>query len=215
MPKINLLPQERSESAARRRGLAIGLFVALVYVAALGLIFFTVKGREATAEDDLARQLQANQLLQAEIVELEPYAQLRSQYENGVGQVQEALALDVAWGRVLGDFGRMIPQGVWLESLAIQAVAPADVEGEDASTPAFGMITMSGQGFEVANVASWLVALDSRDWEDVGAAWVSTITKSEPTDGGVPATVSWAITGVLDEASLTDRAETLVPEVPE
>lgn len=215
MPKINLLPQERAESAARRRGLAIGLFLALVYIAALALVFFMVKGREAAAEDELNRQLQANQLLQAEIAELEPYARLRTEYEAGVGQVQEALALDVAWGRVLGDFGRMIPQGVWLESLAIQAVAPPVEEGESEGIPVYGSITMSGQGFEVANVANWLLALDSQDWDDVGAAWVSTITKSEPADDGTPSTASWAITGVLSEASLTDRAVTLIPEVPE
>ncbi len=132
MPKINLLPQERAESAARRRGVAMALFLALVYIAALALVFFMVKGRETTAEDDLATQLQANQLLQAEIAELEPYEQLRREYEAGVMQLQQALALDVAWGRVLGDFGRMIPQGVWLEALTIQTMAPVVPEGEEA-----------------------------------------------------------------------------------
>ncbi len=214
MPKINLLPQERAESAARRRGIAIGIFLGLVYVAALALVLFMVKGREAAAEDDLAAQLQANQLLQSEIAELQPYALLRSEYESGVMHVKEALALDVAWGRVLGDFGRMIPQGVWLESLAIQTIEPTDEEGE-VGTPAYGNISMSGQGFEIANVATWLVTLDSQDWEDVGAAWVSTVTNSEPSDDGMPGLTAWAITGVLSQDALTDRADTLIPEVPE
>ncbi len=215
MPKINLLPQERAESAAKRRGLAIALFVGLVYIAALALVFFMVKGREATAEEDLAAQVQANQLLQAEIAELEPYAALRRDYESGVMQLQEALSLDVAWGRVLGDFGRMIPQGVWLDSLAIQTMAPLVQEGQVVSAPAYGAISMSGKGFEVANVATWLVTLDSQDWEDVGAAWASTVTNTEAVEDGTPALTTWAITGVLSEASLTDRAETLIPEVPE
>ncbi len=213
MPKINLLPQERAESAARRRGIAIGVFLAIVYIASLALVFFMVKGREAAAEDDLAVQLQANQLLQAEIADLEPYAQLRRDYEEGVLQLQDALSLDVAWGRVLGDFGRMIPQGVWLEDLSIQTIEPSTEEGSS-SAPAFGTISMSGEGFEVANVATWLVTLDSQDWEDVGAAWASTVRNMEATETR-PATTSWSITGVLSQASLTDRAETLIPEVPE
>ncbi|NND83787.1 MAG: hypothetical protein HKN46_01425 [Acidimicrobiia bacterium] len=227
MPKINLLPQERNEAAARRRGIALAVFVALVYLAALALVFVMLKGRETAAEEDLAAQQQRNQLLEAEIASLEPYAELRREYENGVALVQEALAADVAWGRVLGDFGRMIPQGVWLENLTISAEAP-DAEAESATNAplAFGSLSMNGQGFGYADVSNWLVTLDSPDWDDVGAAWASNVTLSEGTEStpavgeepatiGTPDLVAWTITGLLGENSLTDRIETRIPEVEE
>ena len=229
MPKINLLPQERNEAAARRRSVAMAVFVALVYLSALALVFVMLKGRETAAEEDLAAQLQRNELLRAEITSLEPYAELRREYEVGVALVQEALGVDVAWGRVLGDFGRMIPQGVWLESLNIQAQSPTEgVEEDEGDTgpPAFGTLTMSGQGFGYADVANWLVTLDSPDWDDVGAAWASTVnfsegaeptpaTETSPGTQGTPDLVTWSITGLLGEESLTDRATERIPEVEE
>jgi Tfp pilus assembly protein PilN len=226
MPKINLLPQERNEAAARRRSVAMALFVALVYLSALALVFVMLKGRETAAEEDLAAQLQRNELLRAEVASLEPYAELRREYEDGVDLIREALSGDVAWGRVLGDFGRMIPQGVWLENLTIQAEAPDEESLEGAGPMPYGSLSMSGQGFGYADVATWLVTLDSPDWDDVGAAWASNVTLSEgeaptpavgedPGSPGSPDLVGWTITGLLGENALTDRLETRIPEVEE
>lgn len=224
MPKINLLPQERNEAAARRRGIAAGVFVALVYLAALALVFVMLKGRETAAEEDLAAQQQRNELLRAEVASLEPYAELRREYEAGLGLVQEALSGDVAWGRVLGDFGRMIPQGVWLDTLSISASEPMAEDGEGTAPASFGAVTTTGQAFGYADVSNWLVVLDSPDWDDVGAAWASTVVFSpgeepqagdeeSPATAGTPDLVVWAITGVMGENALTDRLEARLDEL--
>ena len=226
MPKINLLPQERSEAAARRRGIAAGVFIGLVYLAALALVFVMLKGQENAAEEELAAQQQRNELLRAEIASLEPYAELQREYELGIGLVQEALNADVAWSRVLLDFGRMIPQGVWLDALTIQAQVPsADEEPvPDAPPAAFGAMSLSGQAFGYADVSTWLVNLDSPDWDDVGAAWADSVNltlgaEAVAADGDSPGSVatpdlvSWSITGLLGENALTDRLESRLDEL--
>ncbi len=225
MPKINLLPQERSEAAARRRGIAVGVFVALVYLAALALVFVMLKGQETAAEEELAAQQQRNELLRAEIASLEPYAELRREYETGIALVQEALGADVAWSRVLLDFGRMIPQGVWLNTLAIQAQAPTgEAPAEGAAAIPYGTLSLAGQAFGYGDVSAWLVNLDSPDWDDVGAAWAGSVNLSPGTDAvaadgespgsvGTPDLVTWSITGLLGENALTDRLEARLDEL--
>ncbi len=207
MPKINLLPQERAEKAKARKGWMGSAFLAIVYVAILGATFVYFKGAESAAQADLDAQVAANQQLQSEISTLQPYAELAAKYETGSQMIRTALANDVAWGRLLGDFGRMISdKRVWMESLSVGVASPA------AETPTvFGSVSMTGRGFDYPDVSSWLLTLDSQDWDSVTGSWAGTVTQDDSDEE----LVTWNLTTSITDQALSDRIETLIPEVPE
>lgn len=207
MPKINLLPQERAEKAKARKGWMGTAFLAIVYVAILGATFMYFKGAESAAQADLDAQVAANQQLQSEIQTLQPYAELASKYETGSQMIRTALANDVAWGRLLGDFGRMISdKRVWMESLTVGVGPPA------AETPTvYGAVAMTGKGFDYPDVSSWLLTLDSQDWDSVTGSWAGSVTQEDSDEE----LVDWQLTTSITDQALSDRIETLIPEVPE
>lgn len=205
-PKINLLPQENVEKAKGRQKAFLSGFVVLGYVVLLAFVFIWVKGRETQAEDNLGAQVAANAVVQSEVRDLEPFRILGENYEGGVINLHTALTGDVSWGVLLDDLGRMISSElVWIEGLGINRTLP----GPDSI--AYGAVQMSGAGFDYPDVASWLVTLDSDDWESIGAAWASSVTAAELDS---VETVSWAIQTALSEAALSSRADDLTPEVP-
>ncbi len=205
-PKINLLPQENAEKAKGRQKAFLGAFFLLGYVVLLAFVFLWVKGRESQAEENLAAQVTANAEVRSEIQDLEPFRILGEHYEEGVINLHAALNGDVSWGVLLDDLGRMISsEHVWVENLGINRVLPDD------ESIAYGAVQMSGSGFDYPDVASWLVTLDSDDWESVGAAWASSVQQTELDE---VETVSWAIQTALSEAALSSRADDLTPEVP-
>ncbi|MEX1288385.1 MAG: hypothetical protein AB1Z57_10650 [Acidimicrobiia bacterium] len=205
MSKVNLLPQERSERNKARRGWVGGAFAAIAYLALLGAVFMWFKGGETAAQADLDAQLATNQQLQAEIQSLAPYAELGQAYDDGVARVEAALANDVAWGRLLGDFGRMISdKRVWMESLTVAVGPPSE------QTPTiYGSVAMAGQGFDYPDVSSWLLTLDSQDWDAVTGSWAGTVTQADDETQ----LVTWDLTTSITDLALSDRSETRVPDL--
>lgn len=205
-PKINLLPQERAEKAKGRQKNVVRVFILLAYLGLLAFIFFMVKGRETQAEENLAAQQSANELIRDDIKELHPFKILGEDYEAGVINLRGALDGDVAWGVLLQDFGRMISdEHVWIESLSVARVIPIE------DSVAYGSVQMTGSGFDYPDVSSWLVTLDSDDWEAVGASWAATVTTGTINDVD---TVAWTIQTALSDAALSVRVDNLTPEVP-
>lgn len=208
MPKVNLLPQDRAAKNKARKGWVGTAFAVVAFLAVLGLSFAWFKGGEVAAQDELDRQIAANQQLQAEIASLAPYAELSRKYEQGADMVRHALANDVAWGRLLGDFGRMISdKRVWMEGLSVQAVPPSEE-----APGVYGAVGMNGKGFDYPDVSSWLLTLDSQDWDAVTGSWAGTVNQETDEDAAL---VTWDLTTSITEGAKSDRIETLIPEVPE
>ncbi len=208
MSKINLLPQERAEAQKARRGWIGTAFVAIAYLALLGAVFMFFKGQETTAQAEYDAQVAQNAQLQAEIAALEPYRELRDDYDQGADRVRHALAADVAWGRLLGDFGRMISdKRVWMESLSITAGVPTEE-----APGVYGGVAMAGSGFDYPDVSSWLLTLDSQDWDSVTGAWAASVLQNEDDEASL---VAWNLTTSITGGALSDRAETRIPEVAE
>ncbi len=205
-PKINLLPLERAEKAKGRQKVVLRVFLLLAYIGLLAFVFFMMKSRETQAEENLATQQVANELIKDDIAELRPFKILGEDYEAGVINLQAALEGDIAWGVLLQDFGRMISdEHVWIEGLAVSRVIPVE------ESIAYGSVQMSGSGFDYPDVASWLVTLDSGDWEAVGASWAASVTTGSVNDVD---TVGWSIQTALSDAALSVRVDDLTPEVP-
>ncbi len=206
MRPINLLPPEAAQRAAARRKRAGFIFMGVLwlFLLFLGFLFFSNRADQKETERD--EQLAVNEGIRREIAALASVAGLQAELDQRSDNVATVLTVDVAWGRLLNDLGRVIPDRVWLESF----VAAVQVDEE---TPGFGTVQMGGVAFDYPDSASWLRTLDSDQWPAIGAGWVlSTATEDIVED--VPAVV-FASVGTLTSDALSNRAEERIPEVPE
>ena len=165
------------------------------------------QGQAGELEDRLTEQEMINQRLQADIAALAPARQLETDLRSGAGQITHILATDIAWGRLLNDLGRVIPDRIWLDSFT----ATAEVDPENPG--ALGAVAMTGIAFDYPDSASWLRTLDSDRWPAVGAGWVLSTTQEQVVDGVVA--VSFSSVGTLTSAALDDRVNERIPTVPE
>ena len=117
MRTINLLPPEAAQRATARRKTAGFVVLGIVYVALLALAALWWQGKATDAQDDLDAQLADNSRIEAEISSLSDVRSLRTTYESSVERLDQALAKDIAWGRLLNDLARIIPDRLWITSL--------------------------------------------------------------------------------------------------
>lgn len=208
MRPINLLPPEQAKAAAARRGAILVFFLALLIIGLVGAFAFLRMQALATAEDEVAAQRQRNAALNTEIAALSDADDARRLYAGRSNQITEALAVDVDWGRLVNDLGRVIPPRTWLDSFSGGAAEP-DVADE---VPTYGSITTAGTGFDYPDASTWFRTLDSTEWGAVGGAWVANLSLSEVGDFGV---VNFNSSASLTEQSLSDRVATRVPVIGE
>lgn len=204
MRPINLLPPEVAEERSRRRRIGLVIAGVVAYLALLGVGVFYWNSKVSSARDDVEAQLDINQMLEREVVALSEARELQTEYQDRSDLVRTALAIDVDWGILLNDLARLIPPRVWVETFngsLIPNVTPGVV----------GQVAFSGIGFDFPDVSSWLRALNSDQFNGVTGTWVSTVTQGNVGDSEV---VTFTSTAVLTNAATTNRAETLIPEVP-
>lgn len=204
MRPINLLPPEVARERSRRRRVAIAVFAAFAYVFILGIGVLYWNGRVDAARDELDAQTSINQSLEREVAELGDTADVRGQYEAKAELVRGALAIDVDWGILLNDLARLLPPRVWVETFN-GTVSPEVIPG------VIGQVSFSGVGFDFPDVSAWLRALGSDQFAGITGPWVSTISQGII---GADDVVTFSSTAVLTTGAATDRADTLIPEVP-
>jgi Tfp pilus assembly protein PilN len=201
---INLLPPEVAEQRGRRRRIGMAVFGAIAYVALLGVGVLYWDSKVSAAREEVDAQLEVNQTLEGDVVSLGDAGELRSQYQDKSDLVRTALATDGDWGILLNDLARLLPPRVWVETFSGTIVAE--------TTPGvLGQVAFSGVGFDFPDVSAWLRALDSDQFNGVTGTWVSTVSESTIGEAEV---VTFNSTAVLTNAAATNRAETLIPEVP-
>jgi Tfp pilus assembly protein PilN len=206
MRPINLLPPEAAQRAAARRARLGFALLAVVWLALLFLGFLFFSGRADSREEERDTQVALNDGIRSEIAALGPVAELARERDVRSDAIETALEIDVAWGRLLNDLARVIPDRVWLDSFS------ANVQVDEESV-GFGTVQMSGIAFDYPDTASWLRTLDSDQWPAIGAGWVLN-TASEQVVEGVNA-VSFSSAGTITQNALSDRAVERIPEVPE
>ena len=205
MRTINLLPPEAAQRATARRKTIGFLALGLAYIALLALVAMWWQGKANDAEDDLAAQLTANARIEADIASLAGVRTLRSTYDDGVARLGTALARDIAWGRLLNDLARIIPDRLWLTSLT------GNLQSDDENPLLLGQIAVSGVAFDYPDASSWLRVLDAEEWPALGGGWVSSTSRS--TIGESPV-VNFTSVASLLEAARSNRIEERTPEVP-
>lgn len=205
MRTINLLPPEAAQRATARRKTIGFLALGLAYIALLALVAMWWQGKANDAEDDLAAQLTANARIEADIASLAGVRTLRSTYDDGVARLGTALARDIAWGRLLNDLARIIPDRLWLTSLT------GNLQSDDENPLLLGQVAVSGVAFDYPDASSWLRVLDAEEWPALGGGWVSSTSRS--TIGESPV-VNFTSVASLLEAARSNRIEERTPEVP-
>lgn len=204
MRPINLLPPEVAQERNRRRRAGLLIFSVVAYIALLGVGVLYWESRVSAARDDVDAQLEINQSLERQVVALSSAVELRNEYQDRSDLVRTALATDIDWGILLNDLARLVPPRVWVETFSGTTVAP--------TTPGvLGQVAFSGVGFDFPDVSAWLRALDSDQFSGVTGTWVSTI--AEGIIGGADVVI-FTSSAVLTTAAATNRAETLIPEIP-
>jgi len=205
MRAINLLPPEAAQRATARRKTAGFVALGIGYVALLALVAFWWQGKATDAEDELNAQLAANTRIQAEINSLDDVRALRSTYEDSVGRLDTALAQDIAWGRLLNDLARIIPDRLWVTSLT------GTLQSDDENPFLLGQVSVTGVAFDYPDASSWLRVLDAEEWPALGGGWVSSTSRS--TIGESPVVNFTSVASLLEPAR-SNRVEERTPEVP-
>jgi Tfp pilus assembly protein PilN len=203
MRTINLLPPEAKQKAAARRKQSLWIVLGVVYLVILALITLWYQGRVDSAQDAVDAQQVVVDDLRTDVARLADLATLQETFLTQAVIVQTVLADDIAWGRLLNDFGRLIPPRVWLATF--NGVAAATGAG------GVGSLTIAGVAFDYPDVASWLRSLDSTNFPGVDQTWVN--SASAGTIGAFPV-VDFASSTLLTDEALSDRAETRIPDVP-
>ena len=205
MRAINLLPPEAAQRASARRKTAGSIALGVVYLALLALAALWWQGKATDAEDDLDVQLANNTKVQAEISSLADVRELRGSYEEGVARLNQALAKDVAWGQLLNDLARIIPDRLWITSWT------GTLEEDEDNPFLLGQVSVTGIAFDYPDASSWLRVLDAEEWPALGGGWVSSTSLSSI--GESPVVNFTSIASVLD-AARSNRVEDRTPEVP-
>jgi Tfp pilus assembly protein PilN len=204
MRPINLLPPEVAQQRNRRRRAGIAVFAAIAYVFLLAVGVLYWNGKVAAARDDVDAQLAINQALERDVAAYADTVDMRTEFDAKAELVRSALAVDIDWGILLNDLARLLPPRLWVETFA-GTVVPETVPG------VIGQVTFSGVGFDFPDVSAWLRILNSDQFAGITGPWVSTVTEGTIGDDNV---VTFSSSAVLTGGAATDRAETLIPEVP-
>jgi len=167
MRPFNLLPDEEATAKVRRVGF-VQVAVALggiIIVAALGALYLfssaAVTEKRGTV-DDLRVELAEVTVPKKEAHQARQ-ARLASEQKSRVDALSKALSRRVALDRLLRDFGLVLPENVWLDSLQVTTPASAEAEpaapvvpGQTAAPTAF---TITGYTKEQTGVAELLSRL--------------------------------------------------------
>ena len=205
MRTINLLPPEAAQRATARRKTLGVVALGIVYIALLALVALWWQGKATDAENDRDAQLAANARIEAEIASLSSVRALRSTYDDGVERLNTALARDIAWGRLLNDLARIIPDRLWITSLT------GTQQLNEENPFLLGQVAVTGTAFDYPDASSWLRVLDAEEWPALGGGWVSSTSRA--TIGESPVVNFTSVASLLD-AARSNRVEERTPEVP-
>lgn len=180
MSQVNLLPPELRQRQALRRRTSLVAGVGVAVIALIGAFYFVQTMRLSSAEDDLEAQEQANAQLQAQILELQPYADLQAQLDAKQQLVDTLYLNEVSWASVLLDVSRVIPDQSYLTNLTGQITAAtgtvigAPTDGGIAGL--IGNVSFSGVARETETIADWLTRLEQvQGWVN---PWVNNAAES-------------------------------------
>lgn len=169
MRRIDLLPSVYEDRRRQRRNVTTVFIVGLLFLLLLVGWWFWLGTQINDAENELAEARSRNDALQAQITELQRFAELDAEVQAKRTALQTVFAGDVDWPAMLTEVAMVIPGEVWLTSLTTSAgttegASPVGTETAairiDNNEP-FGRIAFQGSSLSMPGVAKWMLRLES------------------------------------------------------
>lgn len=169
MRRIDLLPSAYEERRRQRRNVTSVLIAGLLILLLLVGWWFYLGMQINDAEDELAQVQATNAQLEAEIAELQRFAELAAEVEAKRTALQTVFAGDVDWPALLTEVAMVIPGEVWLTSLTASAGTTEGATPVGTETAAvrivnnepFGRIAFTGTSLSMPGVAKWMIRLET------------------------------------------------------
>ena len=189
MRRIELLPQAYFEQKRQRRVTAGVIIAGLLILTLLIGYWVTLGVRIANEQERLAEITASNQALQAQIDELQRFADMDAELKAKQAALATVMASDVDWPGVMTELAMVIPGEIWLTNMTASAgqtegatqvgteTAPVRVTAEEA----FGRIQFQGKSVTMPGVANWLIRL--RTSREFNALWLNSATEEEIEEG--------------------------------
>ena len=209
MRRIDLLPAIYEQQRRERRNLLMVVLAGIVALLLLVGWYVALGFQVSNAEDELAERTAQNLVLQQQITELQQFADLETEVQNKRLALQTVMAGDLDWPVLLTEIAMVIPDDVWLTSLASSAGAtegaeavpteanPIDID----SRQQFGRIIFAGKSLSMRAVANWLIRLESVD--EFLAVYLGSATKTE--EGGAANVFDFSTTLELGDKAISKR----------
>lgn len=161
MRAVNLLPRDETpRSFEAKRGVAFGAAggaaLVTVLLAAAMISAGGSAGEQQAQLDTLNAELQA--LPKAEVESAVSDDSLAADKSARIGALSSALGGRVAWDRVLRQISQVLPQDVWLTSLASTSTQPTASNGAAIGSPVTGLL-LNGSTYSQDGVARVLARL--------------------------------------------------------
>jgi Tfp pilus assembly protein PilN len=179
MRAVNLLPRDDSKGQRRQPG-------AVLLTAVLGGVLVTalLAGLFLTSSSAVSDRQSELDTARAELAAIPPPPEapvdstgLETEKSARVTLLGKALAARVAWDRVLREISLVLPDDVWLDSLAANAADPNFVPQPGKTEAPPGAFTITGFSYShdgVARLLSRLSVIPSLDRPSLGSSVVDT-----------------------------------------
>jgi Tfp pilus assembly protein PilN len=216
MRRVDLVPASYREQRRQRQTLS-GIIVIGVVIALLLFGWWFLLGQQINDQEAVLADVQArNARLEADIAELQRFADLEAEVNAKVTALQTVMVGDVNWPKVLTEVAVVLPGEVWLTEFTASAGAtegstPVGTETAPvrvADDSPIGRVSFKGRSLTMPGVAKWLIRQMSV--KDFQAVWLTTAAFTEGGIGGVPV-AEFDSTIELDAKALSNRFQQVTP----
>jgi Tfp pilus assembly protein PilN len=160
MRAVNLLPRDEKRQRNQPGAVTLtGVLGAVLVTAVLAGLFLTTSSGVSDRQSDV-------DALRAEFAAIPPAPEaptsssgLETEKSQRVTLLGKALATRVAWDRVLREISLVLPEDIWLETMAANAADPNFVPTPGNTEPPKGVFTITGYSYSHDGVARLLARL--------------------------------------------------------
>ena len=189
MRRIDLLPAKYAERRKERRNVMVTIVAGALVLLLLVAYYFKLGSDVSSAKDELSQIQAQNQALEAQIAELQQFAELETEVKTKEAALATVMAGDVDWPALLTELAMVVPADVWLTSFTASAgttegSAQVGTEGNPvriSDEAPVGRIQFSGSALTMPGVAEWLIRLGTVN--KFSAIWLNSATKAQGTEG--------------------------------
>lgn len=189
MRRIDLLPVAYVERRRDRRNISFVLLAGGLVLLLLVAWYFVLRGQVSNAREELAEIERRNAVLQAQIDELQEFADLELEVQTKRTALETVFAGDLDWPALLTEVAMVVPGEVWLNSLttsagATEGASPVPTEANSiriSQESPTGRISFNGQSVCMPGVAKWLIRLATV--KDFNAVWLGSATEADTRPG--------------------------------